>query len=224
MRRLQPAAYHKCHRQSSTTFSQQNVFKKYFQNYLQYCNEGGAKAAAATGFVLWGLGDITTQYLEKRIARSRGKKEEPFDFKRLWATIFYGTLVAGALGHYWYELIHVIAASKLKLRDGSAALIATKLALECAIWHPLGLSVFWVLQGVWAEGKTVGSVAKELRTDLLPALAVEMSLWTPIDILNFKFTPVQLQVIVVNFVSFFEAILLSYLHSDVLVHPPPTTN
>lgn len=197
--------------------------------YLLLCRARPVFAVAATSFVLWGLGDVTTQLLERFIAQAKrrapgGEADAglplPLDgglnTRRLAATLAFGTAVAGVGGHYWYRLLDHVVLHRLRLVEGSARFIGAKLALECVLWHPVGLSLFWAAQGVGAEGKSLWEVKRELGHDLLPALAVEVGMWTPVDIINFRFTPVHLQVIVVNFVSFFEAIVLSYLHSEVL--------
>ena len=72
--------------------------------------------------------------------------------------------------------------------------VAAKIELEVAIWHPIGLFVYWVLVGT-AEGHRVEKIKRELAADSLPTRAGDVALWTPVDILNFWKVPVRLQAV-----------------------------
>lgn len=204
--------------------------------YIHFCNTWQMTAAILTSFVLWSLGDLLTQKMES-IADGPKKKEggetsagdnnnaEPsssaagcFDFvnvRRLTATAAFGVSVIGIGGYYWYRALDYVVRARWGITpevSGFVKFTAAKLGLEFALWHPVTLSLFWLMVGMYADGKTASEVATQLRTDLPTALACDVSLWLPIDIANFVYTPVHLQVIVVNLGCLFEAVLLSYLH------------
>lgn len=134
------------------------------------------------------------------------------NYRRMLANGAFGFFFAGILGNKWYHLLHTFVKS-LQLPRGIAYMITAKMGCEICIWHPLSLSVYWMWTGVTVEGKSLTHVWKELRHEFLPTLQLEVTLWTPVDILNFAFVPVAYQAIIVNFACFIEAIGLSYLHS-----------
>jgi protein Mpv17 len=190
--------------------------------YLRAVQHRPVATGIATSAVLWLAGDTVAQLIERAEATESGgshagggdhKKPAAFpDLRRLFGTTAEGSLVAGGLGVYWYAFLDKFVGTTLGLASGSAAFVAAKVGLECVLWHPFTLSLFWTVVGA-IEGNSWEKIKEELSTDFTPTLLTEYVLWAPIDILNFKLVPVHLQVLCVNMGCLVEAVLLSYIHS-----------
>jgi protein Mpv17 len=186
-------------------------------SYLRLVQHRPLAAAFGVSAVLWVAGDLTAQALEAseshttELGDTIEKKRFP-DLKRLGCTGFEGSMVGGGLSLYWYAALDRFVGTTLGLVGGSVAFVAAKVALECVLWHPFTLTLFWTFMGA-VEGNSWEKIRSELAADFAPTLATEYLLWLPIDILNFRFVPVHLQVLVVNAGSLIEAVLLSYIHA-----------
>ena len=164
------------------------------------------QTSAVTAMTLWGGGDAIAQGLEMR--------EDPhasFQVNRFAGVATHGAIMGGVGSYFWYNALEKFTATTLKLASGSARFVFAKISLEIIIWHQISLAVYWFIVGTF-EGHSVEKIMKELRTDYLPTLFADVSMWTPIDILNFKFVPLQLQVLFINLGSLVEAVALSYIH------------
>ena len=182
--------------------------------YMRQLERYPTRTACATTVTLFAAGDVTSQCLEGGLSShySQGIMQQPIDTKRLAGTCLYGGLIAGVVGSYWYRALDTFVVAFLRIAPGTLAYGGAKLALECAIYHPFSLCMFWLLVGM-AQGDRVDKISQQLRQDFLPTLQMELILWSPVDTFTFFFVPVHLQVIVISTVSFLEAILLSYLHN-----------
>ena len=162
--------------------------------------------SAATAVTLWGGGDAVAQALEMR--------EDPkatFQVNRFAGVATHGALMGGVGSFFWYNFLDRFTSTTLKLAAGSMRFVAAKISLEILIWHQISLAVYWVIVGTF-EGHRMEKIKKELRADYLPTLMADVSMWTPLDVLNFKYVPVSLQVLFINLGSLVEAVALSYIH------------
>jgi len=162
--------------------------------------------SAVTAVTLWGGGDAIAQGLELR--------EDPkasFQVNRFAGVATHGAIMGGVGSYFWYNALETFTTTTLKLAAGSARFVFAKISLEILVWHQISLAVYWFIVGTF-EGHSVDKIIKELRSDYLPTLCADVSMWTPIDVLNFKFVPLQLQVLFINLGSLVEAVALSYIH------------
>lgn len=111
-------------------------------------------------------------------------------------------------------------------------MIATKVALEMIILHPMGLLAYFGTIGLLQQGmdaydggdnddgvgnriyQSMTSITKQVQRDFWPTLALEIVLWTPLDVINFALVPVRHQLLVVNCGCLVESILLSYIQHN----------
>jgi len=167
-----------------------------------------------TSAILWSSGDLLAQKLEAAYApESPNDEPKKFNKVRFAATVAEQSLVSGGVGYFWYSYLDHFASVKLGLKAGSLRFIGAKLALELLVWHPFTLLCFWCFVGA-AEGQSVKQIKADLKRDFLPTASTEFLLWTPIDVINFWLVPVHLQVLLINFGGFLEAIGLSYIHAN----------
>lgn len=165
--------------------------------------------------VLWGLGDILAQRLEKSSDHTFDviKERHPtLDLKRLAMTTSYGTLFAGVVGHTWYtqldKIAHTIA------RPGTVRFVAAKVFADTAFFGPVHVAAFFSLLTL-GEGGGFADIGAKLRADFLSTFTAELSVWPAAQALNFKFVPLQFQLLVVNTITILDAAFMSWVqHHD----------
>jgi len=191
------------------------------------------KTEMFTSASLWFLGDILAQELEHSDQKaavksgvvssekgldqttktcSRILKDAPrIDLKRTCIQTFYAGAIWGVMGHYWYQFLDKQA---LKYTiEGTTRFVAVKLGLEIVLLHPIALFSFFVGVGLLG-GESLAEIGKQLRKDYWQTLVIEWCLWTPLDIANFKYVPLQHQLLVVNTACLLESIMLSHIKSN----------
>ena len=92
----------------------------------------GIPKASAQSTVLWSIGDLACQKLEKRTS---------IDTRRLASNAAYGALVLGPVGHLWYEGALVVLCERF-IPGGGAATVAAKLAFDLCVFGPAHLACF----------------------------------------------------------------------------------
>eukprot|EP00562_Extubocellulus_spinifer_P006235 CAMPEP_0178513694 /NCGR_PEP_ID=MMETSP0696-20121128/23618_1 /TAXON_ID=265572 /ORGANISM="Extubocellulus spinifer, Strain CCMP396" /LENGTH=221 /DNA_ID=CAMNT_0020143723 /DNA_START=152 /DNA_END=816 /DNA_ORIENTATION=+ len=189
-----------------------------------------------SGDVLAAIGDVLAQILEHSYEYdddSVGKKKTvvadanqqqkedttpnnamtmQIDWKRVRIQAYYAALIWAPFGHYWYEWLDR-AAHKLASGGSIRRFVGSKLILEMALLHPIGLLAFFACVGLMG-GDTPCDVMHQLRKDFFPSLILEYVLWLPFDMANFAFIPVKHQLLVVNSVCLLESIMLSYIKAN----------
>lgn len=195
--------------------------------YLRFLHKRAIVVVFVTSCILWAIGDAVSQALENKLKATKDVSEAvdmfesgeideesaTFKWRRFFGAIVDGSLVAGVGGHYWYLALDKFVTKTCLLRKGSFAFITTKMLCEFLIWHPLNLMTFWMVVG-FAEGDSLRHILNEFREDFFPTLAGEYMLWGPLDLLNFLFVPVHLQVILCNVGALAESVFLSYVRSQ----------
>jgi protein Mpv17 len=172
-----------------------------------------------SALALWGAGDLMAQALEQyylqpakpKELESQEKASFSLESSRLAGCMTHGFFLGGVGGYLWYGWMDKFVTGTIKAVPGSNKFIAAKLLMEICVWHPVGLLGYWGIVGKF-EGHSIAQIGAELRESFLPTLAGDASLWTPIDILNFRYVPVHLQALVFNAGSLVEAVALSYIH------------
>lgn len=162
-----------------------------------------------SALTLWGAGDVLAQILEYYTTKSKTAAE--VQWNRLCGCMTHGFFIGGVGGYIWYEGLERFVTNTMRAIPGSNRAVVLKLLLEILIWHPTCLLGYWSIVGKF-EGHSTAQICAELKESFLPTLAGDVSMWTPVDILNFRFVPVHMQALVVNVGSLVEAVVLSYVH------------
>lgn len=92
-------------------------------------------------------------------------------------------------------------------------MVATKLVLEVVCLHPASLFAYFTIVGKMS-GESNAIIRDQLSTDFWPTLMLEISLWTPLDIVNFALVPVRHQLLVTNCGCFVESVALSSIKNN----------
>jgi len=161
-----------------------------------------------SALVLWGAGDLLAQRFDHYLHPAKPKELE---LSRLAGCMTHGFFIGGVGGYLWYGWLDKFVTKTVRAIPGTKKFIAAKILMEICVWHPVVLLGYWGIVGKF-EGHSNAQIGAELRESFLPTLAGDASLWTPIDILNFRYVPVHLQALVFNAGSLVEAVALSYIH------------
>lgn len=102
---------------------------------------------------------------------------------------------------------------RLKLQPNSFRFVTTKVAADGIIFGPLDLLVFFSYMG-FTSGKTAAQVKEDVKRDFLPALILEGGVWPAVQVANFRFVPVQYQLLYVNFFCLLDSCFLSWLEQQ----------
>ncbi|KAI0160570.1 hypothetical protein GGR57DRAFT_387247 [Xylariaceae sp. FL1272] len=141
---------------------------------------------SVTTAVLFAVGDITAQ----QVVEKKGlDKHELVRTGRMFA---YGGAVFGPAATTWFKIL----SKKVVLPNKNAEIVA-RVACDQLIFAPTFIGIFLSSMAV-LEGS---SPAEKLSKSYFPTLQTNYLLWPWIQLVNFKFVPLQHRVLAVNVVS-----------------------
>ena len=202
--------------------------KKLWRLYGLALESSPVRTQMASSAVIWAGGDLSAQLIEQKLeqklaahSNSRIRKALDgaagsslplaIDWRRTGVQTGYAGLVWAPGAHVWYSTLDRIAYSVA--RAGTHRFVAAKLTLEMVALHPVSLAAFFGFVGI-AQREPLGDVARQIRRDLPPSLALEWAMWLPLDAANFAWVPVRHQLLVVNCGCFLESIALSFVKAN----------
>ncbi|CAH8326704.1 unnamed protein product [Eruca vesicaria subsp. sativa] len=160
----------------------------------------------SSGF-LWGFGDVTAQYITHSTPKppplrlTDTSKEADAEFKVSWKrvaiTSMFGLGFVGPVGHFWYEGLDKFIKLKLRYVPKSTRFVAAKVAMDGLIFGPIDLLVFFTYMGYAAY-----------------PLALEGGAWPLLQIANFRYVPVQYQLLYVNIFCLIDSSFLSWVEQQ----------
>ncbi|KAK6944965.1 Mpv17/PMP22, partial [Dillenia turbinata] len=189
------------------------------------------KTQVISSGILWGVGDITAQYIthstaKRRLRISGGNDKFKIDWKRVAITSAFGFGFVGPVGHFWYEGglsiqdnicryegLDRFIRLRLQLQPKSFRFVGAKVAADGIIFGPLDLLVFFSYMG-FSAGKNVDQVKEDVKRDFLPALVLEGGVWPAVQAINFRYVPVRYQLLYVNFFCLLDSAFLSWLEQQ----------
>jgi len=141
--------------------------------------------------VLLGAGDCIQQKLMIKKELENGVVVR-YDWLRTLRMSVVG-LALGPMHHYWFKLLD------RQLR-GTGARIFSKKVLVDQLCSPMFSSVF--ISGLaLMEGQNVNESLAEYRRKFWKILAIDWTLWTPVQLVNFALVPAQARVLFVSSVQ-----------------------
>ena len=132
-----------------------------------------------------------------------------FDTTRCAAAGMYGGLFLGTVGHQWYKGLDWFV-SKVICPRTTSSLILSKVLLDTFVFGPIHITAFFSWMEL-SKSRTFNEIQTKLSKDFAPTFIADSAYWIPVQILNFKFVPVPLQLTVVNVACIFECAGLSFL-------------
>ncbi len=133
-----------------------------------------------------------------------------FDLSRCIISGMYGGLFLGPVGNLWYKGLDFSVSKVLNPKTLPFLFLLAKVFLDIFVFGPVHVTVYFTWMKI-AKGASLDEVKAKLIEDFLPTFIADSAYWIPIQILNFRFVPVPLQLTVVNVACIFECAGLSFL-------------
>ncbi|KAK8790386.1 hypothetical protein WA171_001912, partial [Blastocystis sp. BT1] len=168
--------------------------------YGSYLSKHPIITKSLSSMVIGSAGDVAAQYLTR-------KKDEPFrvDVFRTFriACMNFGY---GFMSHFWYN-----ALDKMVVSTGTKAVI-NKMLIDQFIFVPICQILFYSGNSIMESphDQPHASIVK-LKQVLLPSLLTNYSVWPLLQLINFRFVPLQYQVLYLSCGLFFWNIFLSHM-------------
>ena len=151
-----------------------------------------------------GLGDFLCQSIEVGFTEKKA-----IDRSRLWSFTAYGFSVFGPLLYTTYNKILPLIAPGHGWRSVGKKLLFTQTIFTC-----ISMSAFYTVIPI-LQGEEPSLL--ELQHKLWPTLLTNWKVWPILQIINFTYVPVALQVAYIAFFSLFFNVYLSYMKNVVQV-------
>lgn len=142
--------------------------------------------------------------------KSSQKSNHHFNKTRVMTTGLFGLCFVGPLGHFWYQGLEHLVRHRWLLQPNTVPFIAAKVVCDTFVFGPVHLVAFFTWTGV-VSGNSWVQVKQGIARDFLPALLTEGMVWPAVQIANFRFVPVQHQLLFVNAVCLLDSSWLSWL-------------
>ncbi|KAK4229712.1 hypothetical protein QBC38DRAFT_83939 [Podospora fimiseda] len=155
--------------------------------------------SAISTSILFSIGDITAQQLVDK----RGLSQH--DYLRTGRMALYGGAVFGPCASTWFGLLskHVV------FPKSQTKTILARVAVDQGLFAPVFIGVFLSSMAV-LEG---GSPKEKLKESYVDALSANYMVWPWVQMVNFRFVPLQHRLVFVNVVSIGWNSYLSWLNS-----------
>jgi hypothetical protein len=155
--------------------------------YSKYLAEHPLKTKAVTSAIIVCGGDVFAQ------TALEGKSFEDFNVRRSFNFALIGGLYIGPVLHYWYGYLF------RKFPQQTATGAIQRLLADQFLFAPPFIPVFYALM-LGLEGR-ISELQPLLRKQYIETLVNNWQLWIPAQFLNFRFVPVQHQVVFTNTVA-----------------------
>jgi len=128
-----------------------------------------------------------------------------FNVDRTTDFMSYGLVVYGPLLHYSYNHLIPLFANGNSLRALGKKLFFTQTAFSC-----FSIASFFTYMSL-KEGKGLDATYNEVSSKLGPTMITNWKVWPLLQLINFKFVPLPLQVLYVNFMAIWWNAYLSFM-------------
>ena len=125
----------------------------------------------------------------------------------------------GPVGNIWYHYLDHFVAKMLNPKTFPFMFLLAKVLLDICLFGPIHVTVYFTWMKI-GEGASLDDARNKIIEDFLPTFIADSAYWIPIQILNFRFVPVPLQLTVVNVACVFECAGLSFLSHVGWSHAP----
>ncbi|KAK7202714.1 hypothetical protein BZA70DRAFT_284777 [Myxozyma melibiosi] len=141
--------------------------------------------------VLFGVGDGLAQVIAPD-PELGGK----YDYVRTLRMVFHGGVVFAPLVSQWYKLI----GTKINVPGKPFTEALARMTADQLIWAPFGIASFYVSMGV-LQGHSFETIKGELKAKYYPTMMGNYLVWPAVQIVNFRFMPLEYRLLFVNVVS-----------------------
>jgi protein Mpv17 len=134
--------------------------------------------------------DKKSPYYDRNVLADPRAPPPPFDFERLTRFMAYGCFMA-PIQFPWFKFL----SRAFPITKTSALAPALKrVAFDQFIFAPLGLCMFFTVMTI-AEGGGRRAISNKFRDMYVPTLKANFIVWPAVQITNFRFMPVQFQLV-----------------------------
>lgn len=140
------------------------------------------------------LGEIISSYIKSKVRKECFK----VDLKRVGIFGLYGLVCTGPMLHFWYKTLEYILNNKLNLTGNGK--IAAKLFIDRLIWGP-PFVLFTITFLQFLQTLSTKETALAIKKSYMAVFLMNQKVWIPGQLVNFKFCPVEFQVLFVNAVN-----------------------
>lgn len=114
----------------------------------------------------------------------------PFDFERLTRFMAYGFIMSPIQFHWFGTLSRAFPVVK-----GAGMMpVFKRTACDQLIFAPFGLGCFYAFMTI-AEGGGAKAISRKFQDIYLPTLKANWMVWPTVQIINFRFMPLQFQIV-----------------------------
>lgn len=173
----------------------------FIKNYTTLLKTKPILTRSLSAFTISLTGDFICQYIESKIDKMNFT--ETFNLKRsLNLAIFSSTFVTPAM-HFWYQyLARTFPGTSFKV-------VLKKFVFDRLIFPPPLVLSFFVSQTLM-NGGSWEDVKIRVRKNYINVMKMNLLIWPAAIFVNFRFVPLDFQVLYSNIVGFFWSIYLSY--------------
>lgn len=161
-------------------------YVKWYQGHL--ARTPIATQLLTTG-ILFGTGDVLAQQVIERAAHHH-------DFARTARMAFFGAAMAGPVFIGWYRFLD----RYVTFPTSNNKTLLSRVVLDQLLFAPVNIAYFYTAQGV-LERKTSAEISNKLSASWGSTVLDNWKLWPAVQLLNFKFVPLEHRLLVVNLVS-----------------------
>ncbi|XP_039213286.1 peroxisomal membrane protein 2 isoform X1 [Crotalus tigris] len=162
--------------------------RKLLTRYLLLLRLYPVLTKAATSAFLSALGSLLSQLIEKT------QKKRSLDWREPLRFAAYGFLFTGPLSHYFYLYLEQLIPSEAPFA------LVKRLLVDRLIVSPAFLALFFLVMN-FLEGKDISAFSKKMKTSYWASLKMNWKVWTPVQVINFTYVPLQFQVLFGNLVA-----------------------
>ena len=192
----------------------------FFLWYMAQLTANPIATKSVTAGVIGAVGDYMAQGLDRLLESKSAKSnvERSFEFRydarRGLSCLLYGLLISGPLMHLAYDLFETILPVSTGAAGAGSGLAAISHVLADSIFlDSLFVATTFIVTGVM-EGYNRRQIGSQLKSDYLPTLKAS---WVtslgllPIEFLCFRYLPVSLRVMAVNFIDVIWDTVISFM-------------
>ncbi|TPX60727.1 hypothetical protein PhCBS80983_g01629 [Powellomyces hirtus] len=182
-----------------------------WKRYLELLEEKPLVTKSLSAGAIAVAGDIIAQKVDS------SPDHPEWDPKRTARLGLYGTLIAAPLTHGWYKVLDARVGAGMDFATSVKKVTADQILAATPF-----TALFFVCNSA-AEGCTKAEIKNRLSNNLWPTLKANWAVWPAALLINFRFVPLKLRLLVVNVLGLGWGTYLSMVqhrqHTHTNVHP-----
>ncbi|RKO82777.1 hypothetical protein BDK51DRAFT_33821 [Blyttiomyces helicus] len=164
--------------------------------------------------------------VERRVEQRAERGTAEIDWRRVGIMTAFGVCISGPAYTFWYRLLdeRIVGLFKQILKKKTQSTTTLNVSKSSLLWKitlakvgadmimfdPAYLALFFTSTHL-LSGNSLESGIELMKREILPTYLVEVAVWTPVQLLNFRFVPLLYQPVVVNSVNVGWNAYLSYV-------------